>query len=240
MISRRCELARRLVRLYPRPWRERYGDEMLALIEDSGIDLRTALNMIIGAARERWSVSLTDSAGNSLTRGIGVLALIVLGGLALAGLATGCAALLARIDNPPRVAYEAGHTVVWPPALPGAWALLGPATAIALIARVMIATYTAAGRWRLGLLECCLWIAAAFSGSAMWQWQSRTANLGTGIPLRSWTYCWTFAAPQMVNALLFVLGGSRRYGRWQARQRELIAAAAARRRASIPRNILGL
>jgi hypothetical protein len=38
--------ARRLLRLYPRSWRDRYGDELLALIEDSGLTWRKSANIV--------------------------------------------------------------------------------------------------------------------------------------------------------------------------------------------------
>jgi hypothetical protein len=46
--------ARFLVRLYPRKWRERYGGELTALLEDSGLSgPRVALDLAIGALREQ-------------------------------------------------------------------------------------------------------------------------------------------------------------------------------------------
>ena len=53
----RHRLARRLVRLYPRRWRERYEVEILALIEDTGLDRRRAMNLLLGAGREWANVS---------------------------------------------------------------------------------------------------------------------------------------------------------------------------------------
>jgi hypothetical protein len=45
--------ARALLRLYPRAWRERYGDEFLVLIDDAGLTWRTALDVVASAAAER-------------------------------------------------------------------------------------------------------------------------------------------------------------------------------------------
>ncbi len=42
-----------LLRLYPRAWRERYGTEFVALLEQAGLDRRRTANVVIGAARER-------------------------------------------------------------------------------------------------------------------------------------------------------------------------------------------
>jgi hypothetical protein len=52
-MSDRHRLARALVRLYPRAWRARYGDEMLALIADAGLGPVGAINLCAGAVRER-------------------------------------------------------------------------------------------------------------------------------------------------------------------------------------------
>jgi hypothetical protein len=39
----------RLVRLYPRRWRDRYGPELEALLEDSGAGVRSAADLVRGA-----------------------------------------------------------------------------------------------------------------------------------------------------------------------------------------------
>lgn len=48
----------RLVRLYPRPWRERYEDELTALIDESDADWRTALDVVRGAALMQFAYGL--------------------------------------------------------------------------------------------------------------------------------------------------------------------------------------
>jgi hypothetical protein len=48
-------LARQLVRLYPRPWRERYGEEFEALLLDGRGGLGTAANVVWSAGCERIS-----------------------------------------------------------------------------------------------------------------------------------------------------------------------------------------
>lgn len=47
-----ARLAHLLVRLYPRPWRERYGTEFQALLEDGPGGLRTLVNAIWSALGE--------------------------------------------------------------------------------------------------------------------------------------------------------------------------------------------
>ena len=46
---------RTLLRLYPRAWRERYGDEFLALLGDERISVRTIMNIVSSAMRERFT-----------------------------------------------------------------------------------------------------------------------------------------------------------------------------------------
>jgi hypothetical protein len=46
-------LACLLLRLYPRAWRARYGDELLALIEDQPWSIGAALDLFLGAVEER-------------------------------------------------------------------------------------------------------------------------------------------------------------------------------------------
>jgi hypothetical protein len=48
-------IARRLTRLYPRAWRQRYGEEFEALLEAGPSDLRTLANSIFSAVHEHVS-----------------------------------------------------------------------------------------------------------------------------------------------------------------------------------------
>jgi hypothetical protein len=41
-----------LVRLYPRAWRQRYGDELTALVESTSVSSRLVVDLLRGAARE--------------------------------------------------------------------------------------------------------------------------------------------------------------------------------------------
>jgi hypothetical protein len=55
-------LARWLLHIYPRPWRDRYGDEFLALVADTGLTWRGALDIAAAALVQRsrywWRLSL--------------------------------------------------------------------------------------------------------------------------------------------------------------------------------------
>ena len=50
-----ASLARALLRLYPRLWRQRYGDELAALLEEQPIRLRIVLDVVRGALSQRVS-----------------------------------------------------------------------------------------------------------------------------------------------------------------------------------------
>jgi len=52
--------ARRWVRLYPRRWRERYGDELAAILEDLHPTRRPALDLLAGALDARLHPSLPN------------------------------------------------------------------------------------------------------------------------------------------------------------------------------------
>ena len=45
--------ARALLRLYPRAWRARYGDEFLTLVEDQGLSWRGVVDVVAAAGVER-------------------------------------------------------------------------------------------------------------------------------------------------------------------------------------------
>ena len=93
-------VARMLVRLYPRAWRDRYGCEFEALLEDSG-GFRTCLNVACSAFSERILPTVGDSMSSSthpvltlakrpsafLPLGMSVVALcLVLGHVAIYGI----------------------------------------------------------------------------------------------------------------------------------------------------------
>jgi len=61
--------ARGLLRLYPRRWRERYESEVMALIEDSGLSLTDALDLVGGATRE-WVRLDSSRLGRFIVEGV--------------------------------------------------------------------------------------------------------------------------------------------------------------------------
>jgi hypothetical protein len=52
-------VARWLVRLYPRDWRERYGEEFAALLQDGPGGFRALVNVLCSALRERAVTPMT-------------------------------------------------------------------------------------------------------------------------------------------------------------------------------------
>jgi hypothetical protein len=46
-------MIRILVRLYPRPWRERYAEEFTALLEDEGVGPQVVVDVVFHALRSR-------------------------------------------------------------------------------------------------------------------------------------------------------------------------------------------
>src|SRR6187402_2518567 len=55
-------LVRALLRLYPRAWRERYGEEFFALIAQSPVTPRVVVDVCLAALVERWHVATNWSA----------------------------------------------------------------------------------------------------------------------------------------------------------------------------------
>jgi hypothetical protein len=56
-------MIRLLLSLYPRTWRERYGEELADLIDDTGLTPRVALDVLRGAAVERATTARLALAG---------------------------------------------------------------------------------------------------------------------------------------------------------------------------------
>jgi hypothetical protein len=65
-------LVRALLRLYPRPWRQRYGDELAALLQEQPTRLRIVLDVVRAALGQRVSslahagMAMSDSSGTAL------------------------------------------------------------------------------------------------------------------------------------------------------------------------------
>ena len=53
-----------VLRLYPRRWRARYEDEMLAVLEEHGVSLRTRINLLRGALDAHLTMRRNPMVGN--------------------------------------------------------------------------------------------------------------------------------------------------------------------------------
>lgn len=148
--------ARLLVRLYPRQWRERYGAELLALIEESPVDGRLFVDVAAGAIRERWRASPA----------IGRSAVMLATPNAIALLIAGAATVISRViwahygGSPAFHSHIVGDIpkICYPPAIT-AWPLQ-----VGWIAWLAIFRPIAAGlnadmmeRWKVRPTEIPLW-----------------------------------------------------------------------------------
>jgi hypothetical protein len=99
-------LARALLRLYPRPWRARYGEEFLALIADTGLTWRAAIDVVCAASVERARVLIALWRGQAepeatlKTVGPANARELVTEGLAMLGLMAATALALASLGIP--------------------------------------------------------------------------------------------------------------------------------------------
>jgi hypothetical protein len=117
--------AARLTRLYPRRWRARYEEEMLALLEQTGLGVFRALDLMQGALFE-WTY---EAALLSKTRFRFrfLLPLAVTGVIAALGLVA-ASWLTSHVVTPPSISLVDGQRAVLPPRLPsflgGSWYVL--------------------------------------------------------------------------------------------------------------------
>jgi hypothetical protein len=59
-----------LIRMYPREWRKRYGDEMRTLLEADGLSLRTVADLIGGAIDARINPQLATADNEQSDEGV--------------------------------------------------------------------------------------------------------------------------------------------------------------------------
>jgi hypothetical protein len=245
-----ARVARRLVCLYPRAWRERYEAEMLALIEESGLGWARAVDLVVAAGREHVRARLGWPAEGTLTHFLmlaGSLGVTIFG---IASIGTGLAMLLTHVPTPPRIWIEGGRRLIAVPLWPSRLAFFAIVVNLASTGRSLIAL--SAGRrvartknrlsakWRLSRQEYLIWIVLAAIGAPFWQWSQRVNNLGTGVPLWPWLRIWLLSASMISTTvlLLYVQSIDAWNGAERARLRE--ADRKTRLRASVPKDPLGL
>jgi len=150
--------ARLLVRLYQRQWRERYGDELAALLEESPVGWRVCADIAGGAIRERWSASPS----------IGRVGIMLLAPNAIALAIAGVSALISQMIWAQYGASPAFHShivgdipkICYPPAIT-AWPLqFGWLSWLALF-RPIAAGLNAdmMARWKVRAAEIPVWAA---------------------------------------------------------------------------------
>ena len=106
--------ARALLRLYPRAWRARYGEEFSALVNESPVTPRVVVDVCLAALVERWHVATN---WNALPRGLRSaleFGFVVLAGYALTRWARDLAGLLAERTLSAAPAYVHPVRVVAP------------------------------------------------------------------------------------------------------------------------------
>jgi hypothetical protein len=178
---------RRLVRLFPRIWRARYGVEFEALLESSDLTPRDVLNILRHAAGE-WIAHT-------------VIGRYVLG-VMLASAATLIALGLAAI--PPRVPIGS-----WPIELSALFGFLLAATSIRFL--VCLAT-----RKRTSGREQAVWIAALFVTCVGGQWGQMVGWRESTVAGPSVLSIWLVATALMTSTCMNTLGWSRILPRGQA------------------------
>jgi hypothetical protein len=62
--------ASQLLRLYPRGWRERYGDEFLATVGDEALRFQQIVNIVSGAIDARLSADVRRSVAGTSQQGV--------------------------------------------------------------------------------------------------------------------------------------------------------------------------
>jgi hypothetical protein len=191
-------IARQLVRLYPRAWRARYEDEVLALVEQSGLAACDALDLVRGAAREWWlrpspmfleSLFLTTviwAVGSGVASWLG-----------------------SHVVTPPVISFEAGQRSVLPPRLPSLLGLLGPVVLFLALLRATRGPFPKMFKRAVrpvGLAEFFVWFAAMTMGSIGMHWANLVSHLGTGLPASSWGIPGAVAWILTLNGVQFLLG----------------------------------
>ena len=81
--ARSARLAAVLVRAYPRSWRERYGDEVLAWVEEGGLGPARALDLLRGALDARLHPELVGEGSTRMVERLRGAVLGVLCGYAV-------------------------------------------------------------------------------------------------------------------------------------------------------------
>jgi hypothetical protein len=178
---------RQLLRLYPRQWRRRYGDEFLAMMEGATIDGHVVRDVIRAAAGEWIFETLTGR--------------ILLGVLVTAIASVAARYLLGEIPSPPDVELlPDGHKLISPP-----WPVsLGVVFAFLQLLFLLRSTvgFFPTRLTRMSRRELVLWIVALGLASVGSQWGELLLWDGTGIAADSAFEIWQKSALQLATTLM--------------------------------------
>jgi len=229
-----------LLRLYPRRWRARYEDEVLALVDDTGLDARRALDLSIAAGREWMRLIVGASATSGAGMVLRAILLPLIAGVVIAALGTMSGHWLTRLPTPATVWIEGGQKVVAPPHLPGL--LAGGATLLqfAVLGRTALARGFFPGGVKVSFAELGLWLVALFVASSFQQWFDMVLWDQTGVEPWSLWEIWSRSAVMIWNSTMFLYFSTRAFYDHVGRQRELVESARVAARAAVTRNPLGL
>lgn len=168
---------------------------MLALLEDTGLKGRSAVDVVLGAGREWIRLAVNRPIESFRLAHLAALFVVIVAiacGIALAG--TKVALLLCRIPTPPVTWIEDGRRVVLPPRIPSTLGLIGPLVQLLVVIRFVVGAFRTARVWKVGAREFSVWLVALFAGTALWQWFQMVDMRETGLPPKSLAEIRIFAA----------------------------------------------
>ena len=174
-----------LVRLYPRAWRERYGEEFGLLLDAAPLSARTVANICTAAAKE-WVVRTVTGRlilGPSIAYGAMLVAQV----------------LTVIVPAEPALSYD-GAVRVSPP-WPVLLGIIQPLVQFGVVARFVRSFKSGS---RVDGQELVWWVIAIGVAAVCWQWGQMVSHRGTGLEPNSLLYCWSMSVVFATSALMFV------------------------------------
>ena len=186
MASLSSRLAAAIVERYPRAWRDRYADEMLALIEDLGAGWWDVIDLARGCSSE-WRISISDPETHPRAFPITLTTAPIVYAAVLALAFQAIAGTTAALTESVLISLEQAM------GSPAAWIRIGLTIApVVVLGRLMLVTHfslatTTPRSWLLTWPETWLGIALLFGGELSLAWGghpfSRPWNLICTFPL---------------------------------------------------------
>jgi hypothetical protein len=175
-----------LIRLYPRHWRQRYGEEFGRLLDDTPLSALMIAN-VLGAAAREW------------------LLRTVTGYVVVSPVLAYCALISAQflstaVGAEPSFSFEGVHRIVTPP-WPVSLGVAHPLIGFALLTRVGVYAWR---QTRTSQAESAAWTFCLFVGAVCQQWALLETNQGTGLePWSPWSV-WSYAAVDITSKMMFL------------------------------------